>query len=302
MNAERTPMAQPMPIPAQPIAFPEETCQMRHPSSVDNAMDLSLAMSYPSSVDNVMHIPLALSTRRRKSAVKKVPVSAPKSIRFSAPPRAVLGIIQIATDLVMDTEGSLLVAQLPGVEIRHTKVAFRENEICTKTYEQAYADGAIQAAVSSLRWPQKNLQGEDYVTVWGMSCTSISFILGQEKVLSICKWQLDHSNGKLLTFLEFPITGDLTGAIMLPGWCECHRHVDCCVTSAASSRREKAGCSNSVPRRGDLTTMTACIINLDMSFIHADLFLLRKVSSKNEQLLEAGGFELCGTMSLGLTR
>jgi len=159
-----------MPIMAQPTLIREEPCQMRHPSSIDN----------------VMHIPLALSTRRRKSVVKKVPIPAPKSIRFSAPPRAVLGIIQIATDLVMDTEGSLLVAQLPGVEIRHTKVAFREEEICTKTYEQAYADGAIQAAVNSLRWPQKNLQGEDYATVWGMSCTSISFILGQEKVLSIC--------------------------------------------------------------------------------------------------------------------
>jgi len=223
MNAERTPVQ-------QPTRIREEPCQLRHPSSVDN----------------VMHIPLALSTRRRKSVVKKVPIPAPKSIRFSATPRAVLGIIQIATDLVMDTEGSLLVAQLQGVEIRHTKVAFREEEICTKTYEQAYADGAIQAAVSSLRWPQKNLQGEDYVTVWGMSCTSISFILGQEKVQSC-----------------FP-----DGANVTDMW------------TAVLRALRRLGAKK-------LAVLTP---------------YQEEVSSKNEQLLEAEGFELCGTMSLGLTR
>jgi len=108
----------------------------------------------------------------------------PDTIRFSKPPRAVLGIIQIATDLVMDTEGSLLVAQLPGVEIRHAKIAFEEEEICAATYDQAYEQGAIHAAVNTLQWPERNLQGGEYITVWGMSCTSISFILGPDKVKS----------------------------------------------------------------------------------------------------------------------
>ena len=109
----------------------------------------------------------------------------PDAIQFSKPPRAVLGIIQIATDLVMDTEGSLLVAQLPGVEIRHAKIAFEEEEICAATYDQAYEQGAIHAAVNTLQWPERNLQGGEYITVWGMSCTSISFILGPDKVTTI---------------------------------------------------------------------------------------------------------------------
>lgn len=114
----------------------------------------------------------------------KQAVACPDTIRFSSPPRVVLGIIQIATDTVMDMEGSLLVAQLPGVEIRYTKIAFQSEEICARTYEQAYAQGAIQTAVSTLRWPAKNQQGGEYITVWGLSCTSISFILGPDKVKS----------------------------------------------------------------------------------------------------------------------
>lgn len=103
----------------------------------------------------------------------------PPVVNSSPPPRAVLGVIQIATDLVMDVEGSLLVSRLPGVEIRHTKIAFDAEEICAETYERALASGAIKAAVDSLRWPTHTLGGDKYITIFGVSCTSMSFILGE---------------------------------------------------------------------------------------------------------------------------
>ena len=104
---------------------------------------------------------------------------------FSPAPRAVIGVVQIATDLVMDIEGSLLVARLPGVEIRHTKIAFDAEEICADTYQRALDSGAIKTAVNSLHWPQKTLQRDDpYISIWGISCTSMSFILGEESIRS----------------------------------------------------------------------------------------------------------------------
>jgi len=87
----------------------------------------------------------------------------------------------------MDMEGSLLVANLPGVEIRHTKIAFDQEEICESTYRDAFAAGAINHAVKSLAWPKKTLPqhgDKDYITVWGVSCTSMSFVLGEERVKS----------------------------------------------------------------------------------------------------------------------
>merc|ERR1712086_932908 len=93
-------------------------------------------------------------------------------VQFSPPARAVLGVVQIATDLVMDIEGALLIAQLDLVEIRFTKIAFEEEQICSETYMKAYESGAISTAISSLSLPALHPQtGLPYVTQWGISCT-----------------------------------------------------------------------------------------------------------------------------------
>lgn len=119
------------------------------------------------------------SRERNGTKVVKESVRIPAPLlRLATDDRAVLGVIQIATDMVMDLEGSLLVSNLPQVTIRHAKIAFDAEEICADTYERAYDSGAIKAAVASLRWPEKNKSGGDYTTMWGISCTSMSFILG----------------------------------------------------------------------------------------------------------------------------
>jgi len=118
------------------------------------------------------------------SPSKKV-LSLPRPIQWSPCPRAVLGVIQIATDLVMDLEGALLVAQLPQVEIRFTKIALHHEEICAATYLEAFEAGTIQSAIDSLSLPRTNPQtSKDYITQWGISCTSMSFTLGRERLMS----------------------------------------------------------------------------------------------------------------------
>jgi len=121
------------------------------------------------------------AAKKLRSDTETCSVSA-STIRFAPPPRCVLGVIQIATDLVMDIEGSLLVSQIPQVEIRYTKIAFEQEEICSDTYLKAFESGAIKHAVESLRWPKCNLDGGSYVTLYGISCTSMSFILGEGRL------------------------------------------------------------------------------------------------------------------------
>jgi len=142
-----------------------------------------------SSLENILDAPFLLDTVSKKNELKSVEASLawkpapiilkPPRIKSSSPPRAVLGVLQIATDLTMDIEGSLLVSQLPGVEIRHTKIALDAEAICAETYERALASGAIETAVNSLRWPSHTLAGDKYVSIFGVSCTSMSFTLGK---------------------------------------------------------------------------------------------------------------------------
>eukprot|EP00929_Paragymnodinium_shiwhaense_P011003 TRINITY_DN1161_c0_g1_i1.p1 TRINITY_DN1161_c0_g1~~TRINITY_DN1161_c0_g1_i1.p1 ORF type:complete len:278 (-),score=49.86 TRINITY_DN1161_c0_g1_i1:1220-2053(-) len=101
------------------------------------------------------------------------------AVRLKAAPRAALGIVQIASDLVMDMEGSLLVSKLPGVVIRHTKVAMPAEEICAETYEEMYADGSIHNALKCLAFPR------GFCNQFGISCTSLSFTLGEERVAAL---------------------------------------------------------------------------------------------------------------------
>lgn len=96
-----------------------------------------------------------------------------------AAPRAVLAVIGISSDLVVDLEGTLLVTQFPGVLVRHTKMAMTSEEICAATYEASFAAGNVQQAVDSLKWPL------GFNSIWGIACTSLSFTLGPERVSSL---------------------------------------------------------------------------------------------------------------------
>jgi len=100
----------------------------------------------------------------------------PPRLRFRRPDRAVLGVLQIATDMVLDIEGALLVGQLPGVNLRLAKIAFDAEAICADTYEDAMAKGRVRTAADSLALPR------GYVTLWGVACTSLSFLIGRDRL------------------------------------------------------------------------------------------------------------------------
>ena len=93
-------------------------------------------------------------------------VRAPKS-------RAVLGIVQIPTDYVLEKEGAAIVELFPGVEMSLQKMAFADDAICADTYTQA-ADNIAAAAATFL--PRERC------TVLGVACTSLSFTLGPEHI------------------------------------------------------------------------------------------------------------------------
>jgi maleate cis-trans isomerase len=94
-------------------------------------------------------------------------------------PRAVLAVLGISTDFVVDLEGALLVSKFPGVVLRQTKCALPHEEICASTYIEAFEKGMLQSAVASLKWPL------GFNTLWGVGCTSLSFSLGPERCASL---------------------------------------------------------------------------------------------------------------------
>lgn len=100
-------------------------------------------------------------------------------------PRIVLGVIQIATDTVMDSEGPAMAALLNKrstsagvgrIELRMTKIAMASENICADTYNQCYANGSMGSALASLQLPR------GYTTAYGFSCTSLSFTIGKERL------------------------------------------------------------------------------------------------------------------------
>ena len=96
-----------------------------------------------------------------------------KPIVCDPPPRAVLGCIQIATDLVLDSEGPKLIERLPGVELRLQKLAMPGQGIDAETF--ARCEESIRTAAATLL-------PSDRCTVVGLACTSMSFSLGAAKV------------------------------------------------------------------------------------------------------------------------
>lgn len=95
------------------------------------------------------------------------------AIRTDPHPRAVLGCIQIPTDFVLDSEGPKLLENFPGVEMRLQKLGFTQETISEDTFAAAAAN--ISAAA-------RTLLPADRCTVLGLACTSMSFMLGPERV------------------------------------------------------------------------------------------------------------------------
>ena len=89
------------------------------------------------------------------------------------PPRAVLGCIQIPTDLVMDREGPKLVEKFAGVELRIQKLSMPSEDITADTFKKAESNVGLAAAT---------LLPSGRCTVVGLSCTSMSFSLGPSAV------------------------------------------------------------------------------------------------------------------------
>ena len=88
-------------------------------------------------------------------------------------PRAVLLAVQIPTDTVLDYEGALLMSNIPNVWLRLQKCEFETEAIDADTFESA-AKNIGRAAAALL--PQSE------VTAIGLACTSMSFVLGKERV------------------------------------------------------------------------------------------------------------------------
>jgi len=70
----------------------------------------------------------------------------------------------------------LLISRLPGVNVRMAKIEMPSRLICQETYEQMYENGSIAQAIRSISQP------ENYVTVCGIACTSLSFLVGSDRL------------------------------------------------------------------------------------------------------------------------
>lgn len=102
-------------------------------------------------------------------------IELPSPIQFSPQERAVLGIVLIGTDHNMAQEATPLLERFPSIGCIYGRIVFKSGEdICGTTYWDAYNDGSVRAAFRSIATPK------DYVTVQGVGCTSLSFILGRE--------------------------------------------------------------------------------------------------------------------------
>ena len=98
-----------------------------------------------------------------------MPLAALPPVQSNPPARAVLGIVQIPTDYVLEKEGASIVELFPGVEMSLQKMVFGDDSITAETYRQA-ADNITAAAATFL--PRERC------SVLGVACTSLSYTLG----------------------------------------------------------------------------------------------------------------------------
>ena len=106
------------------------------------------------------------AARRASNLVGTLPIK-------YANPRAVVLAVQIPTDTVLDTEGAMLVARMPGVWLRTQKCVFDAEVLEADTFERA---------AGNLRHAAESCLPASEITAVGLSCTSMSFVLGPERV------------------------------------------------------------------------------------------------------------------------
>ena len=103
-------------------------------------------------------------------------------IQFDAKPKATIGLVQIPSDMVLDTEVGPLLCQVKGVLWRITKMKFEEDDsdISEATYLRAAKN--IAQATKSFLPADKTSYGS--IDVMALCCTSLSFTLGSAMVQS----------------------------------------------------------------------------------------------------------------------
>ena len=102
-------------------------------------------------------------------------------IKFDQKPKATIGFVSIPSDITLDTEAGPLLAHIPGVLWRFTKMTFEDedNEICEEVYARAKKN--IANAARSFLPNDKDSYGS--LDVVAMCCTSLSFTLGKRYCL-----------------------------------------------------------------------------------------------------------------------
>ena len=102
-------------------------------------------------------------------------------IKFDQKPKATIGFVSIPSDITLDTEAGPLLAHIPGVLWRFTKMTFEDedDEICEEVYARAKKN--IANAARSFLPNDKDSYGS--LDVVAMCCTSLSFTLGKRYCL-----------------------------------------------------------------------------------------------------------------------
>ena len=89
---------------------------------------------------------LRQAQRGLSDLIPPLPLATMPPVIDNPPARAVLGIIQIPTDYVMEKEGASIVELFPGVEMSLQKMVFANEGIDADTFQQAAENITAAAA------------------------------------------------------------------------------------------------------------------------------------------------------------
>lgn len=146
---------------------PVQACKMRPSSAIHGEVRGGLGAARPRAVFR------QAAGRRPASSMGGMPPCVPlaelPAVTNNPEARAVLGIVQIPTDYVLEKEGASIVELFPGVEMSLQKMVFGDDSITADTYRRA-ADNITAAAATFLP--------AERCSVLGVACTSLSYTLG----------------------------------------------------------------------------------------------------------------------------
>ena len=112
---------------------------------------------------------LEQGTAGERNRLKRAP-----EIRLNPKARSVLGVVQVPTDFNMDAEAGELIRHFPGVEIRMQKLKSTSMVCTAKSFNDKGPERIADAAAV--------FQPRNYLSIVGLACTSMSFVLGQDVV------------------------------------------------------------------------------------------------------------------------